>query len=243
MSAPLCRHSVWLAALWIALLGCNHNPGGPLRCGYVLNLALLQPPEPHLNIGDTLTMRATFDPGVARQCLPPDTTAAGLRWWTANGVVAIDSLTGHLTALHPGLGLIYLAQVGVSDAALGSTGADVLEPAGADSVVTIVRNLTGDSAWVILEDGTGVVQRSQTVGARDSACWVTSLSDSVRYSVTIRPPPPPIGSDSTMARWVTHSALEFNHTWRIAVESTTVQSVRTVTVILFALAPDPGTGC
>ncbi len=230
----------------LTLLGCTHN-SEPFGCGEVLNLALLRPAEPHLNIGDTLTMHvASWDHGIARQCLPPDTTGAGLRWSSANGVVAIDSLTGHLTALHPGLGLIYLAQVGVSDAALGSTGADVFEPADADSVVTIILNRTSDTARVVIKDASGAAQQSRTVRARDSTCLVTPLSDSIVYQVTLHPPPPP-GSDSTTdsntVRWLAHSALAFGHTWFVAVDSTVEYGVRTVTVRIYGPTPDPGTGC
>lgn len=247
IAASLCGRSVWLVAPCVALLGCNQVPAAPVACGYVLNLALLSPALARLNIGDTLTMHRTWDRGVARQCLPADTGAAGVRWWEGTGVVAIDSITGHLTALRPGSAVITLSPVGLPDAALGQAGVGVLEPSSADSVVTIVRNVTGASAWVVVADANATVQRSQTVGARDSTCWVTPLSDSVRYTVTIRPPPPPVplpgDSDSTMVRWVPPSALDLNHTWRILVDSTVVQSVRTISVTLFALPPDPGTGC
>ncbi len=189
--APLRCPSVLLLAPWLALLGCNQSPG-PVACGFVVNLALLQPSSPRLNIGDTVTMHATWDQAVARQCLPPDTTAAGLRWWTDNGVVAIDSMSGRVTALRPGGGAILLSPVGTYNAVLGSTNAGVLYPPSADTIVTIIRNHIGDSAWVVLQDATGAVQQSQTVGPRDSTCWVTPLSDSVRYSVTIRPPPLPL---------------------------------------------------
>lgn len=230
-------------AISVALVGCDQGRTTPdlavPECP--VNTALIRPWNPRLRIGDTLTMQRTWGP--ARYCWPPDTTAAGVRWWTPDQVAAIDSLTGRLTALRPGGGLIYLSQVGVRDAALGSTSVNVFEPLGADSVVTITHNHTEASAWVVLEDASGGVQRSQAVGARDSACWVTPLSDSLRYSVTIRPPPPPAGSDSTMTQWVTHSALAFNHTWWIVVDSATVHSVRTVTVGLFAPSTDPGRGC
>jgi len=220
-------------------LACDDaRPSGPgAECP--LNIALVQPSQPRLHIGDTLTMHATS--WVTRpDCLPRDTTAAGL-WWWADGEVAIDS-KGHLTAVRPGLGSITLSQVG-DYGALGQTDVGVYQPPGADSVVTIVRNYTADTAWVVLEDATGAVQRAQTVGAGASACWVTPSSDSVRYSLTVRPPPPPVGSDSTMVQWVPHSMMAFLHTWQLDVDSAIVQSVRTVTTELFARSPDPGTGC
>jgi hypothetical protein len=236
--APLCRHSVWLAALWMAVPGCDQTTSSGPVAGCPPSTALLQPSHPSLNIGDTLTMHATS--WVPRlDCLPPDTTAAGLRWWTNNGVVAIDSMTGHVTALRPGGAAIWLTPVGASDVVLGLTYAGVFYPPSADTVVTLIRNHTGDSAWVVLRDATGAVQRAQTVAARDSTCWVTALSDSLLYSVTIRPPPQPPGSDSSTARWVTPT---FAHTWLIAVDSVRTLNA-TVTVFLGAVSPDPGTGC
>ena len=226
--------SFLLVAPWIAL-GCDHAPNfGPVTCGFVVNLALVSPSFPQLHIGDAVTMRATWDAGVARDCLPPDTTAAGLWWWAwPEGIVTIDSTTGRLTALRPGLGMIFRSQKGDSGA-LGGTRVGVFEPPGADSVVTIIRNRTGDSAWVVVEDASGTTQRAQTIGPHDSTCWVTPLSDSVRYSVTIRPPPQPVGSDSTMVGWLTHLALEFDHAWFIGVSSGSVG--------IYGQNPDPG-GC
>jgi hypothetical protein len=239
LSVPLRRHVTWLATVCFAVLGCDAYPRqGPRECPFVVNLALLSPSFPQLHIGDTLTMHVKSWAPVERECLPPDTTAAGLRWWTDNGVVAIDPKTGHVTALRPGGGAIVLSQVG-DDGALGQTYVGVYYPPSADTVVTLIRNHTGDSAWVVLQDATGAVQRAQTVGPRDSASWVTRISDSVRYSVTIRPPPLPPGSDSSMARWVTPT---FAHTWFIDVDSVAAPRPG-VTVILGAVSPDPGTGC
>jgi hypothetical protein len=238
--ARLRCHSVMLLVPWVALLGCdNTSPvSESVGCPFVVNLALLSPSEPRLHIGDTVTMHVKSWAPVPRQCLPPDTTAAGLRWWTANGVVAIDSMTGHMTALRPGSGAIVLLQVGVTDAALGSAGPYVFEPPGADSVVTIIRNRFGDSARVTLRDANGTLQRSQTVAAGDSTCWVTSLSDSLRYSAIVYVPPP-TGPDSASAGWITASALAYTHTFQIVVyPGGSGPAWQTVGV-----SPDPGTGC
>jgi hypothetical protein len=188
-----------------------------------------------LQVGDTLTVHVKLWAPVPRQCLPPDTTAAGVRWQTANGVVSIDSMTGHLTALRPGSGAIVLSQVGVSDGALGSTGADVFEPPGADSVVTIIRNRFEDSARVMLQDANGTLQRSQTVAAGDSTCWVTPLSDSVRYSAIVYVPPP-AGPDSAAAQW---TSLKYMHTFQIVVYSGRTGPAWQPQ----GVSPDPGKGC
>ena len=218
------------------LLGCDHaDPySGPGGCPFVVNHALLTPSSPRLHIGDTLTMHVNSWAPVPRQCLPSDTTAAGLWWWAYGAGVAIDA-RGHLTAARPGFGAIFLSQVGDSNA-WGQTDVGVFEPPGADSVVTIIRNRFEDSVRVILQDANGALQRSQTVAAQDSACWVTPLSDSLHYSVVIYVP----GTDSG-AGWLAHSALLFNHRWIVAVyHSGTVPSW---TWSLFGVSPDPGTGC
>jgi hypothetical protein len=227
--------AVLVLPAWLGLLGCNHNPDGAFRCGYVLNLALLSPSEPRLHIGDTLTMHATFDRGIARECLPPDTTAAGL-WWQSD-IVAIDS-KGQLTAVRPGFGVIVLSQVGDSGA-LGQTDVGVFEPPGADSVVTVIRNRFGDSARVVLQDATGAVQRSQTVAAGDSTCWVTPLSDSVRYSAVVYVPPP-AGPDSATARWTPHSELIYIHAFQIVIYE---YSPSVPAWEPYGVSPDPGKGC
>jgi hypothetical protein len=230
--------AVLVGAGWRALLGCDHTPSpGPVGCGYVVNLALLSPSFPQVHIGNTLTMRATWDRGVARECLPPDTTAAGLWWWSERAEVTIDS-QGHLTAVHPGLGAIFLSQKGDSRA-LGQTSVGVFEPAGADSVVTIIRNGFTDSVRVMLQDANGALQRSQTVAVGDSTCWVTPLSDSLRYSAVayVRPP---AGPDSAAAQWITQSTLAYLHTFRIQVYS---DAPAVPAWEPLAVSPDPGTGC
>ena len=228
--------AIRLLTPWVVLLGCDNYPrvtSAGADCP--LNIALLRPGSPRLNLGDTLTMHvASWAP--RPDCLPPDTTAAGLRWWAPDGVVAIESSTGHMTAVRPGLGLIYLSQTGVSDAALGATDIGVFEPPGADSVVTIIRNRFGDSARVMLQDANGALQRSQTVAAGDSTCWVTPLSDSVRYSAVVYVPPP-TGPDSAAAGWTT---LKYLHTFQIVISA---YSPSVPTWEPMAVNPDPGTGC
>ena len=112
--APLRCRSVLLLTPWVMMLACDRtNPvsGGVGECP--LNNALLRPSEPRLHIGDTLTMHATS--WVRRaECLPPDTTAAGVWWWSERAEVAIDSTTGHLTAMRPGFGAIFLSERGTT---------------------------------------------------------------------------------------------------------------------------------
>ena len=130
-----------------------------------------------------------------------------------------------------------MAAVGVPDESYAATTAGVLEPPGADSVVTILRNGTRDSVHVILEDANGIVQRSGTVPAADSTCWVTPLSDSLRYSAVVYVPPPG-GPDSATAPWI--SNLQYTHTLRIhfIYDSASVPGWEPTGV-----SPDPGKGC
>jgi len=237
--APLRRHAVLLLACCVGPLGCDNYPrtsGVVPDCP--LNIALLRPQGPTLNIGDTLTMLVTSWVS-RRDCLPPDTTPAGLRWWPANRVVAIDSMTGHVTALRPGSGAIWLAPAGDSDVVLGLTYAGVLEPPNADSVVTIISNRFGDSARVMLQDADGAVRRWQTLAAGDSTCWVTPLSDSVRYSAVVYVPPP-AGPDSAAAPWTTHAALAYMHTFQIVIYE---YSPSVPGWAPYGVSPDPGKGC
>src|SRR5256885_15285973 len=65
-------------------------------------VAQLQPADPALHLGDTVTMRATFSQSVAPECLPADTTAAGLRWISSDPAsIALDQFTGRLTGFVP----------------------------------------------------------------------------------------------------------------------------------------------
>jgi hypothetical protein len=236
ISTRLGGHAVLLVAPWLALLGCGSaNPySAPVECPFIRNYALLSPSEPRLHMGDTLTMHIKSWASLPRECLPRDTTAAGLWWWSSSGEIAIDS-RGHLTAVRPGLGIINLSQIGDSGA-LGQTDDGVYEPPGADSVVTVIRNRLEDSVRVVLQDATGILQRAQTVAPQDSACWVTPVSDSLYYGVVIHVP----GADSA-ARWLAHSALLFNHRWTVAVYHAGTPPGWTWSV--FGSSPDPGTGC
>ena len=106
------RHSLWLVVPCVALLRCDNYTTSTSAVPDCPNVALLRPVDPRLNLGDTLTMHVA---SWASRCLPPDTTAVGVRWRTPDvGVVAIDSMTGHVVAIRPGLGLIYLSPAGVA---------------------------------------------------------------------------------------------------------------------------------
>jgi hypothetical protein len=141
-----------------------------------------------------------------------------------------------VTALRPGV-----AQVGLSahhsEAALGFTYLYVLEPPGADSVVSMIQNVSGDSARLVMADASGATQRSQTLVGHDSTCWVTRLSDSVRYSVAFYPP----GPAPSAAVWVTHSALSHTHTWQVVVADSLPRGGSPITAS--GSNPDPGEGC
>ncbi len=90
-------------------------------------VAALRPASSLLDIGDTLTIHAAFNgPG---DCLPSDTTSAGVRWSsTTPASVVIDPVTAHVTARSPGWSEIYVHPV-ASQAVLGLAWVDVREPA------------------------------------------------------------------------------------------------------------------
>ena len=226
--------SYLLAVLGVAAAACSSTaiPENPDRC-FIL-VAAVSPASSLLDIGDTLTLHAAFNG--APDCLPPDTTAAGVGWSsTTPASVVIDPVTAHVTALSPGWSEIYVHPI-ASQAVLGLAWVDVREPASADTLISIIQNATPDSATVILEDATGSVVRSETVGANGALCWNTALADSVRYSALVYFPTAPSGIQST-GSWVTHTALSVTHTWIITV-STTAPS--TPTVHAQGVTPDRG---
>ena len=196
-------------------------------------VAQLQPADPALHLGDTVTMRATFSQSVAPECLPADTTAAGLRWISSDPAsIALDQVTGRLTGLRPGWAQIMVVPVG-SGRVLGTTFANVLEPPDADSLISLVANHTSDSAIVILKDATGGLLRTLTLAAFGSTCWNTALSDSVQYSAQVYLP-----STTTIGtKWVVHGALAVTHTWRVTIDP---QSSTVPTLDLAGVTPDQG---
>ena len=228
------RWSCCLAML-TALGACNStDPILADRC-FIL-VAEVAPAGPRLQIGDTVTMHATFYHNVAPACLPPDTTAAGLRWISGTpAIVAVDSGLGRLTAVRPGVTQIMVVPAG-SGGVLGTTFASVLEPPSADSLISLIQNNTPDSATVVLEDAGGAIVRSVTLASARSMCWNTALSDSVRYRASLylsgQPSATPIGS-----KWVVHSALSVSHTWRVAIDP---QGSALPTLDLAGLSPDRG---
>ena len=224
-SASPYRFAVPLVAACLALLTCHEAPAplGPDAC-YGPIIAQVGPVNPVLNIGDTLTMRRSWNKDAAR-CWPPDTSARGVYWWTESGdswypgvphTVLIDGVTGHLTALQPGVAPIYLSPHRGEDV-VGSTGIHVLEPPTADSLISTIRNRTGDSARVVLQDASGAIQRSETIAANSMTCWVTPLPDSILYSATVYRQ----GGAATATQWLHHNGLSLTHTWFADVSYTT----------------------
>jgi len=231
------RSGLWscLAAMLAVLAACRSSDAvNPDHC-FIL-VARVSPAEPILHVVDTVTMHATFSHDVAADCLPPDTTAAGLQWVSANpAVVSFDAGLSRLTAVRPGTAQIMVMPAGAFRV-LGTTFASVLEPPGADSLISLVENNTPDSATVVLEDANGAVLRSVTLAATSSTCWNTALSDSVHYSAQVyfpaQPSATPIG-----AKWVVHVALAVSHTWTVAIDP---QTSGLPTLDLAGVTPDRG---
>jgi hypothetical protein len=224
----------------IAVSGCGESatayqcPFCPCEAAARGPLAI-SPDGRDLNVGDTLTASWSV---AFPLCLDPADTVAAKRHWAASptSVLAIDAITGHATALRPGWADIYLT----SDA-LGIGSVRVYEPPSADTIVTEIRDVTDDSILVTIEDANGVVQRSRTVAARDSACFVTPLSDSVRYSVVIYEP---TRTDTSAAEWVVHAALEFTRSWYVFIGNSWNYSTNTLGPRYWELSGyDPDRGC
>lgn len=204
-----------LVALLAVLAACESSTRIVYPCSQLV--AEVTPDGPRLQLGDTVTMHATFFHDAAPGCLPPDTTAAGLRWVSGvPAIIAVNSTLGRLTAVRPGATQIILEPAG-SGQVLGTTVANVLEPPSADTLISLIKNNTPDSATVVLEDATGAVVRSVTLTAATSVCWNTALSDSVRYSASLYLPAQP-SATPVGAKWVVHDALAVSHTWTVAID-------------------------
>jgi hypothetical protein len=227
----------WSAAcaVLIAAAACRSSDViNPDHC-FIL-VAQVDPAAPVLQLGDTLTMRAKFSHNVSPECLPSDTTAAGLRWISSDPAsITVDPAAGRLTALRPGWAQVLVVPIG-GGRVLGTTFAKVLEPPGADSLISIVANHTVDSATVVLKDATGAILRTVTLGALGSACWNTTLSDSVQYSAQVYLPADS-GATPIGTKWVVRAALAVTHTWRVAIDP---QSSTLPTLDLAGVTPDQG---
>jgi hypothetical protein len=229
------RWSASCAVLIATAAACRSSDViNPDRC-FIL-VAQVDPAAPVLQLGDTLTMRATFSHNVSPECLPSDTTAAGLRWISSDPAsITVDPAAGRLTALRPGWAQILVVPIG-GGGTLGTTFAKVLEPPGADSLISIVANHTADSATVVLKDATGGILRTVTLGALSSTCWNTTLSDSVQYSAQVYLPAPS-GATPIGTKWVVHGALAVTHTWHVAIDP---QASTLPTLDLAGVTPDHG---
>lgn len=224
------------AALVAAAAACGSSI--PVDQCFIL-VAQIVPDGLVLQIGDTVTVHAAFVPGVSA-CFPADTTPAGLRWISSDtGVIGIDPVAGRLTAKRPGwTGISVVPKDGGPGGGrvLGTTVASVREPPGADSLISLVANLTSDSATVVLNDATGAMLRSVTLRAGGLTCWNTPLSDSVQYSAQVYLPGQS-SATSLGAKWVVHAALTSTHTWRATIDP---QSSGLPTLDLAGVQPDRG---
>lgn len=229
------RWSAACAVLVLAAAGCRSSD--IIRADHCFILvAGVVPAGPVLQIGDTMTLRASFSPNVSPDCLPRDTTAAGLRWISSDpAALTIDPVAGRLIAQRAGWAQIIVEPVG-GGGVLGTTFAWVLEPPGADSLISLVANLTSDSGTVVLEDATGSVLRTVTLHAAGVTCWNTPLSDSVRYSAQVYLPGTS-GATPLGAKWVVHRALASTHTWQVNIDP---QTGALPTLDLAGITPDRG---
>lgn len=196
----------------------------------------VKPALPVLQLGDTVTMRASFIQGAPPECLPSDTTAASLRWSSADTAdITIDPAVGRLTARRPGWAEIVVVPAG-SHRMLGGTVAEVLEPLDADSLISSIASGISDSATVILKDAAGSTLRTVTLHGFGSVCWNTPLSDSVQYSAQVFLPGDSVATPIA-AKWVVKVALRSTHTWLVDIDP---QSSALPTLELRGVTPDQG---
>jgi Big-like domain-containing protein len=91
--------SIAIGGLTLLTAGCHDGLAGlPDRC--TIPLVTLTPRDTTVHMGDTLTLHASFTPSAAT-CLP-GATLADLRWHAEGDHLAVDSLTGHVTAITVG---------------------------------------------------------------------------------------------------------------------------------------------
>jgi hypothetical protein len=192
----------------LALAGCHDNPVSQVDCGD-MGLIVLQPSNRILNIGDTVTFRAIVPP-------PAECTPIGAYFYTeVPSVIAVDGVTGHATALWPGWADVILAPHH-EEYALEEAWVNVREPPSADSLISRISNASADSALVTIEDATGTTQKTQVLAGGGSTCWITPLSDSVRYKVTAYER----GASPRAEKWINYY-LQYTHTWIVTVGDTT----------------------
>ena len=97
---PLSLILLLVAALSAGLAACgDYGITDPDYCQ--VRKAAFTPADSVMQVGDTVTFHAAFIGSPA--CWPADTTSAALRWTGADSAVALDSLTGHATALKAGV--------------------------------------------------------------------------------------------------------------------------------------------
>ncbi len=233
------RWSVVCAVLMAVAAACRSNDLIRVDECFIL-VAEVVPEGPVLQIGDTVTVHAAFFPNPSGACLPPDTTAAGLRWISSDtDAISIDPVAGRLTGRRAGWAqIIVVPRDGGPGGGrvLGTTVASVLEPPGADSLISLVANLTSDSATVVLNDATGTTLRTVTLRAQGVTCWNTPLSDSMPYSAAVYLPGQS-GATSLGAKWVVHRAFASTHTWQVHIDP---QSSGLPTLDLAGVQPDRG---
>ena len=181
-------------------------------CPYVYPLGL-QPSSAMMKIGDTLTMQ--WDLVDPQYLNPKDTLAANRRWrfdgGGDSGAVVLDSVTGHVKALQPGWAQVVLT----SEALAWPAFLYVLEPPGADSIITVVQNaMSADSGTVILRGPGRTVLRSQTFRAGQATCWVTPISDSLFYTAIAYDP---LADTVALSGWWTQVNLQYDHAFAVSV--------------------------
>jgi Big-like domain-containing protein len=119
---PWMRANVLLAGAVLVSWGCGSEPINPDQC--FIRLAVISPDPARLRVGEGVTLEAVVTDAPA--CLPPD--AGSLRWTSTDPATAtVDALSGHVSAVRPGITEITLTTA-VTHTPLALSSVDVSAP-------------------------------------------------------------------------------------------------------------------
>jgi len=116
------RASMLLAGALMVSAGCGSEPTNPDQC--FIRLAVISPDPAGLRVGESVRLEAQVTDAPA--CLPSD--VGSLRWISTDPATAtVDALSGHVSAVRPGITEITLTTA-VTHTTLALSSVDVSGP-------------------------------------------------------------------------------------------------------------------